>query len=293
MSGLQAALVRFFSIPEMPTPRIDNSVVSTLGRQNRYYPIQDESSFTLKQQLQFYAFYCIAWAIIAYLAYDPALVWAYAVGFLAGIVIMVIETWLYNNSTWVYLNNKDLRAYAFNAPGPVPDLRKGDTVPSGLDLRFSSGGEYKMLVENNGLPDNGRDGYVLPVDKYLEMSASGKIRGMDLSEFLSGDFKGHVGFGKQREPVFFSSKTMEISNTCFYISILCLTLALYINRTKWQGPNHLVWVLGSIVAALTGMGIAVSGNDVASLFDMLYIKRRFMIAACTFAITAILVSGQR
>jgi hypothetical protein len=205
---------------------------------------------------------------------------------------MVTETWLYNNSSWVHVNRKNLLSYVFNCPGPIPDLKKNDRVPSTLGFDGLVGGEYKVLSKNETLPDDGVHGYVLPVKKYMELSSQGAISGTNLSQYLQGEFKSKTGFGTQDDPIFFSDKTLQVSNTGFYVAILCLTLALYINRTKWQGPNHLVWILGAVITSLMAMGLSVAGNSVVSLFDVLYIKRRMIITSCAFAVTAILISGQ-
>jgi len=283
---------KVFRLPVAPEPTIQNSVVSTIGNANRYIPIPYESSFSLVQQFYLYIIYVCAWAVIIYLSYDKRFVWAYEVGFIWGICVMLLETWLYNSASWVYVNRKNLSSYVFNAPGPIPDLKKGDDVPTELDYSGMAGGEYKILSESDTVPDDGIHGYVFPVSTYMEMSSKGEVSGTNLSEYLQGKFKSTTGFGNQDDPIFFSSKTLEVSNTGFYVAILCLTLALYINRTKWQGPNHLVWILGAVIMSLTAMGAAVSGNSVLALFNVLYIKRRLIITSCAFAMTAILISGQ-
>lgn len=283
---LQASV---FSLPSSPPVNIDNSVVAVMDRDNQYLPIRDEHFFSSRDEMLFVLFYILAWVGMLYILFDKRTIKAYIAGFLFGLMLIALEWWSYNAMSWVYVNNQNLRAYSVNFP-EVVNLKKGelDYKPN-MELIKPEVGDYKILLENNVIPQSRKDIYFLPAQKYVEYQNKADIVGEDLGTYLDGQFKHEYGYADQKQPAFAAKREVNLSDAAFYIVIICITWALYTSRAGLSSPARTAWLIGAVGTGLLTSGLTYDTGTARDRITFLYVMRRTLILSISFAVTAILL----
>lgn len=293
-SDYDKTMTRLFSLPGTPPINIDNSIVAVMDRDNEYMPIRDEHFFSSTSELLFISLYCIAWIGMMTLLYQKSSFHAYWIGFVFGFILIILEAWNYNAMSWVFINNANLRSYSTNFPD-VKNIEKGDLNTIQDDTNKLSKlirpdvGDYKVLLENSVIPHSSKDIYLLPARKYLEYQNSGQIVAEDLGTYLAGQFKHEYGYGNQKDPLFAESREISLSNSAFYVVIICITWALYTSRAKIASNERMAWLIGAVGMGLLTGGLTYDTGTIRDRLTFLYVMRRVLILSISFAVTAVLI----
>lgn len=285
-----------FSLPGTPEVNVGNSVVAVMDRDNEYMPIRDEHFFSFTSEFLFIAVYCIAWGAMMTLLYSKKSFHAYWIGFAFGMVLIFLEAWSYNAISWVFINNANLRSYSTNFP-EVKNIHKGELDGRYTDPVASARGEfirpevgdYKVMLENSVIPHSKKDIYLLPAEKYLEYLNSGKIVAEDMGTYLAGQFKHEYGYGNQKDPLFAESRDITLSNSAFYVVIICITWALYTSRAHLASNERMAWLIGAVGMGLLTGGLTYDTGTIRDRLTFLYVMRRVLILSISFAVTAVLI----
>lgn len=269
-------LSRILHLSDTPTISDGNSVVSVIGDDNKYLPISNIVSYSLIEQLLFLIPYTGLWAGITYATYQPNLKWSYVIGFVSGLIAIISEIIYKNAQTRVYVNRDDLKSYAFNVVNKNKSKSQVYSPPTD-----------EIVSSNSDLISDDSHGYLVKFDDFHRNIKSSQ----SLNDYLDTSFREDIGFGRQDDPIFHSDLTLQSSNTGFYLAILCITLAIYVNRSSWANKVHLTWIVSAVTISLVSMGISFGKENITSQFNTVYIKNRLIIIAASFSITAILISS--
>ena len=249
-------------------------VVVAIDKHTNNLPVIDETRFTKTNIIFFCLLYLGLWIAVVWYTYHKQFVKQYLVGFIAGVIIFSIEVALKTLSGTVYVDAISGRSYYY------------DTV-AGVDQSAA----YEVMLENDYLTaENVNTAYILPTEQFQKLKSEKKVDSIPLREYYNTDFNKDLGNTRQSDPIFFSQKSNDISNTLFYVAILVLTLAIYINDTAYKTPYHLVWVLASVIVSVIGMALSIGDKSQEQLNLLLFMKERLLIVSFSFAITSILVS---
>ena len=270
---------RLFYRSNTPNITENNSVVSIIASNNEYLPILNLSTFTLRQQFMILIPFSIIWIFLVMITFKKEYRWTYLIGYVFGLILMITNILFQNSQTRVYVDKDDLQSYAFNV---VPSqINKGSVVNKGSD--------YVVLNENT-LAVDGQNGYLIKYHDFKEkLNKNNDI--VSMSKFMDDNFRKDVGYGRQDDPIYHSEISEEESNTGFYLAILCITLAIYVNRNSWKGAGHLTWIVSSVIVSLITMGFSFGKLDATQQSNLIFIKRQLILLAASFTITAILISA--
>lgn len=280
-----------FTLSDTPTMNINNSVVAVMDRDNEYIPIRDEHFFSFTSEALFLLFYCSAWAGMMILLYRNTTSHAYWIGFLFGIILIFMEAWSYNAMSWVFINDANLRSYSVNFPD-IKNISVGELKENRGDysqLIRPEVGDYKVMLENNVIPHSKKDIFLLPADKYLEYQNTGQIVTEDLGTYLAGQFKHEYGYANQKDPLFAETREISLSNSAFYVVIICITWALYTSRAKIASNERMAWLIGAVGMGLLTGGLSYGADTIRNRLTFLYVMRRVLILSISFAVTAVLI----
>jgi len=278
-----------FSLGDNEQPNLYNSVVTAVTRKNTYLPLQDEHFFSLKANVAFIILYTFVWLLMVKISYQPHHVIKFIIGYLFGIILLLIEIWTYNSLDWVYVNNQNMSAYSVSFPN-VKNINKGELNKfDEKSLINMEVGDYKILLENSVIPASNDTMYIIPANKFLEFQNNGQIVTEDLGTYTDGQFKHEYGYANQSKPLFSSEIEVDLSNTAFYIVIICVTWALYTSHTKLATNERLAWLIAAVGLGLLTGGLMYNSGTLRQRMSFLYILRRFLILTISFAVTAVLI----
>ena len=116
---------------------------------------------------------------------------------------------------------------------------------------------------------------------------------MNLEDFLQttgeGGEKYRFNPTNQANIDYFSTRVNEEAWAAYYICIIILTWAIFITTSKWGGTTQLVWTLMAfLISVMAGVTVMFSGNILAYNY-ILYVRKRLLILAISFAITSIFI----
>ena len=297
----------FYTVPGHPELDAKNSLVLTLDSQVRYLPMQDENSIPIQVQAIWLGIYILLWITLSFfIIRDRASIrnktwnsnWnVYALGFVSGLVMILMESYLFTKISSVKILKNPLEPVIFNWPD-VTDIEKGtDVSDPNKFINYSVGqGDYKVLKNNKSIPNDGITGYVFTADTYLDKVSKGEITGMNLEDYLSEELLVEANHPdsflseNQDEVTYFSTKVQTISRVAYYISIIVITWAIYITSSKWGTRHKLQWILLSFMLSIFASAIVVDSDDIVSFNNILFLKRRLIIYAISVGITSIFIS---
>lgn len=290
----------FYVLPGHPKFDAESSLVYTLDEGLLYYPTQDEQAVPIQVQAKWLLAYLTVWAVLVY-AGTAAGAWAYAAGFFTGLLIIIVESFFYSNITQVQVIKDPERPYITNVP-LVSNVDKGEPLGKNLNkyINFSSSGsgDYKILIDNTTLPQDGESGYIFPASTFLKKSSSGEFVSMDLIDYLEGkrlaggpDSARHKRYnpGRQDNVKFYSERVARLSQAAYYTGIIIITWAMYATNSKWGSAQQLQWNILAFVVAVVAGGVVVDSYDVVMYNTIIYIKKRLLILAISLGITGILI----
>ena len=249
-------------------------VVVAIDQHTNNLPVINETQFTIGNIAFFSILYCLLWGIIVWYTYRKTFRYQYLIGFFSGIIIFGIEIALKTMSDTVFVDSKSGIAYSYDTKG-------------GNDETAT----YEVMINNEYLDtSNTNTAFIMPVEKLNKLKSEEKVTTMSLRKYYNSYFNKGLGNTMQEDPIFFSQRSNDISNTLFYVAILVLTLAIYINDTAFKTPYHLIWVLASVIISLIGMALSIGDKSEKQLNLLLFMKERLLIVSFAFAITSILIS---
>ena len=270
---------RLFYRSDTPNITENNSVISIIGSNNEYLPIFNLSTFTLRQQFMMLIPFSIIWIFMVFITFRKEYRWTYLIGFGSGLILMIVNILFQNSQTRVYVDKDDLQSYAFNV---VPSKINKDSL-------VNKGSEQVILNENTITVDE-ENGYLVKYNEFKKkLDKNNNI--VNMGKFMDDSFRKDVGYGRQDDPIYHSEISEEASNTSFYLAILCITLAIYVNRNSWKGAGHLTWIVSSVIVSLITMGFSFGKLDSTQQSNIIFIKRQLILVAASFTITAILISA--
>ena len=290
-----------------PTPiTTQNSVLYTFDKNMKYYPIQDEASIPISAQLKWVFIYTILWALTVF-ALLPGKTLnhtnAYLFGYLSGLFIMLLDSWLYSNINVIEIASNTGKPYIFNNP-EIQDVNSNTIGPKdNLNdfMKFDYGsGDYKLITKNRAFKTpSDHEGYVIRSDDFLRYENSGQIEAQSLINYLDSprnpddpdNRKAHTLFnpGKQDSIVSFSQKIQDVINAAYYVGILTVTWGIYITTSKWGNKYHILWLMLTLVTVVIIAGVVNDGYTVIDYNNILFVKKRLLILAISFASTSILI----
>ena len=245
----------FYVIPGHPELDAKDSLVMTLDSQVEYMPTQDENSIPIQVQAIWLGVYILLWVTLSFfIMKDKASIvkpawnsnWnVYALGFVSGLVMILLESYLFTKISLLKILKNPLQPVVFNSPD-VTDIEKGtDVSDPNKYINYSSGqGDYKVLKNNKTIPNDGVSGYAFTADTYLDKVSKGEITGMNLVDYLAeellieADHSDSFRASNQEDVVYFSNKVQTISLVAYYISIIVITWAIYITSSRWGNTSQ-------------------------------------------------------
>ena len=255
----------------------NTNLVFVMDKSSRYYPTDAELDLGPVSQVVWYLFYPIAWAGIMYFLYRPRFKWSYIGGFVSGLAILAVDAYLYNTPNWYIINKYNQQPYQI----------KSERVGKGGLQHISS--DYRILLENKAFPKDKRYGYIVTDDKLVQLRKEKKIRDMALPQFYRHKFDQEIGETNQEQHIYFSTKNTRLSRVSFYIIILCITMAIYISHTDFFSYHHLMWLFLTIFIAIFASGFIFASSTVFDANYVIFVKKRLLILAISWAITSILL----
>ena len=120
--------------------------------------------------------------------------------------------------------------------------------------------------------------------KAFECQYKGKLVSFSLKD------KNLKNYGSQDDIGFFSDRNNRLGENSFYISILALTLGLYLVQTKYYKVEVLYWILLSIIISITGGTLMGNANNVSNANYILFLKRKLLTFAISVTATAVFMS---
>ena len=260
---------RLFHRSDTPNITPDNSVVSIIGSNNKYLPTFNLSTFTLRQQFMMLIPFSIIWIFMVFITFRKEYAWTYIAGYILGLILIIVNILFQNSQTRVYVNKDDLQSYAFNVVSN--NIDKDSLVNKGSD---------QIILNENEITVDEENGYLVKYDKFKEhIDKNNDIVSMD--KFMDDSFRKDVGYGRQDDPIYHSEINQEASNTGFYLAILCITLAIYVNRNSWKGTGHLTWIVSSVIISLITMGLSFGKLDATQQSNIILIKRQLILLAAS------------
>lgn len=249
-------------------------VVVAIDQHTNNLPVINETQFTIANIGFFIVLYCLLWGVLVWYTYRKTFRYQYLIGFLSGVIIFGIEVSLKTMSHTVFVDSKSGVAYSYDTKG-------------GNDESAT----YEVMLDNEHLDaSNVNTAFIIPVEKLDKLKSEDKISTMPLRKYYNSYFNKGLGNTRQEDPIFFSQRSNDISNTLFYVAILVLTLAIYINDIAFKTPYHLIWILASVIVSIIGMALSIGDKSEKQLNLLLFMKERLLIVSFAFAITSILVS---
>ena len=295
-------LVRtFYVMPGHPRFDADHSLVYTFDEGMMYYPTQDEQAAPIQTQAKWFAAYVFIWMVVVFSGGTADSTRAYLAGFLVGVFIIAVESFFYSTINNLMVMQQPERPYITNSP-QVANVDKGeplgDDLSKFIDFSVSGSGDYKVLINNKTLPQDGENGYIFSATTFLEKSSSGEFTSMDLENYLEGkrlaelrtsDKHKRYNPGQQNGVRFYSERVARLSEAAYYTGIIILTWGMYATSSKWGSSRQLSWnILAFMVAVIAG-AVVVDSYDVVMYNNVIYIKKRLLILAISFAITGIFI----
>jgi len=269
--------------------------------------MQDENSIPIQVQAIWLGVYILLWVTLSFFiirdwASSRNSTWnsnwnVYALGFVSGLVMILMESYLFTKISYIKIIHNPLQPVIFNSPD-ITDIEKGtDVSDPNKFINYSVGqGDYKVLKNNKTIPNDGINGYVFTADTYLDKVSKGEITGMNLEDYLSEELLVEANHPdsflseNQDEVTYFSTKVQTISRVAYYISIIVITWAIYITSSKWGTRHKLQWILLSFMLSIFASAIVVDSYDIVSFNNILFLKRRLIIYAISVGITSIFIS---
>ena len=297
----------FYTVPGHPELDAKHSLVLTLDSQVRYLPMQDENSIPIQVQAIWLGIYILLWVTLSFFVIrDKASMrlnrtwnsnWnVYALGFVSGLVMILMESYLFTKINSVKILKNPLQPTIINTPD-IADVEKGtDVSDPDKYIDYAAGaGDYKILKNNKSLPNDGISGYIFTAETYLDKVSKGEITGVNLDDYLTeellieSDHEDSFIAANQENVIYFSEKVQTISLVAYYISIIVITWAIYITSSKWGTRHKLQWILLSFMLSILASAIVVDSNDIVSFNNILFLKRRLIIYAVSVGITSIFI----
>ena len=146
----------FYVIPGHPKLDAKHSLVMTLDSQVRYLPMQDENSIPIQVQAIWLGIYILLWITLSFfIIRDKASIrnstwnanWnVYALGFVSGLVMILLESYLFTTISAIKVLKSPLQPVVLNSPD-ITDIEKGtDVSDPDQYINYSLGqGDYKIL----------------------------------------------------------------------------------------------------------------------------------------------------
>jgi hypothetical protein len=296
----------FYVTPGHPELDAKHSLVMTLDPKIKYLPMQDENSIPIQVQAVWLSIYIFLWITLSFfIIRDRASIrdstwnanWkVYALGFVSGFVMILMESYLITTISSVKIIKNPLEPVIFNSPD-ITDIEKGtDVSDPDKYINYSKGrGDYKVLKNNKTIPNDSINGYVFTADTYLDKVSKGEITGMNLEDYLTEELLIEADHPDSFLPenqdgiIYFSNKVQTINRVAYYISIIVITWAIYITSSKWGTRHKLQWILLSFMLSIFASAIIVDSYDVVSYNNILFLKRRLIIYAISIGITSIFI----
>jgi len=287
----------FYIIPSGDKLTAKNTIVYTLDENLKYLPIQDEKAVSLQKQAIWLCVYIGIWAVIV-IPEKTTFYGPFLIGFLTGLIIILIESFYYSTvSSLDFTTNPESRnsseLYILNTP-QIKSIKKGEKIKNlNSYLQFEPGqGDYKVLIDNKTLPKDGENGYLFRADTFIKQSVQGKLRSINLEDFLDNSA---VGIKKQFSPStqeeldYFSQRTAQEAWASYYVSIIVLTWAMYITRSRWGSRVQLLWTILAFLMSVIAGGTVMFSTNVVAYNHIIYVRKRLLILAISFAITGIFI----
>jgi|TARA_B100001287_G_scaffold78632_1_gene65457 hypothetical protein len=243
----------------------------------KYYPMLQDLQITYFEQGLWFMVYLSFWGLLFYLNYKTKrIVYAKLGGFLIGLLILGIEFYIYNKPSWIIINNNNGRMYSLNTEGSTdPELPASD---------------WMVYTNDKLFPNSKRYSYLIPYDKLKGFLNKGITDLIPLNVIFDGYFKKYINYGSQDDIGFFSDRNNRLGENSFYISILALTLGLYLVQTKYYKVEVLYWILLSIIISITGGTLMGNANNVSNANYILFLKRKLLTFAISVTATAVFMS---
>lgn len=299
--GLWDWIIRkFYVLPGHPTLDSEHSVVMTFNENMQYFPIQDEASIPLKVQIFWLLVYCLIWGVIFYTKSIKTSLHAYLLGFLMGVVIILIESYFYTNITQAVVMDQPERPYIITTPQVDPPDEDEPYDNPDKFIEWNVGvGDYKVLLGKDAPAPDRDSGYLYLANTFIEKSQNGDISSMDLEDYLIGvaspdatSALKHNRFnaGEQRGVTFFSDRIGRVSNAAYYVAVVVITWAIYVTNSQWGSTSQLAWNILSFMVAVASAGFVVDAYNIVTYNNIIYLRKRLLILAISFGITSIFVS---
>jgi len=288
---------KFFIIPGVDKVDASNALVYTLDENLKYLPIQQEEAVSLKVQMIWLLIYILIWALII-IPRETTYYKAFFKGFFSGLVIILLESFYYSTISSIDFTTNPIEPYVLNTP-QIETIKKGTKIKNANNfLQFAPGqGDYKVLVDNKTLPKDGIHGYLFQANMFIEQTAKGNLESINLETFLenTGNNKEKYRFNPstQENISYFSTREGEQAWAAYYIAIIILTWAMFITRSQWGNRTQIVWtILAFLMAIIAGSTVMFSANILAYNY-ILYVRKRLLILAISFAITSIFIIDEK
>jgi len=295
---------KYFALPGSPVLDASHSVVFTLSEQNDFYPVADEISIPITHQLGWIAMYVVFWGFLYYgtcgrtLAQAKALLPAYAMGFITGLVINLMSLFFFVSPTQVVLTQYPRDPYILATPS-VEAPESGTYIKDPNDyVHWAQGnGDFHVIVGESHHADPERIGYIYPVATFLKKLSTGEMRTESLMDYLEGGQNtlesnvddSRFNPGNQSGLRFFSQASKDIMWVAYCMAIIVITWAMYVTNSPWGNMRQLTLNIITVALCLAAGGSVVSERTVVQYNYALYMKSRLIILAAAVGITSILV----
>ena len=290
-----------FVLPNHPPLDAEHSLVYTINHNSSYYPVGNEISLPIKDQIKGLLIYIVIWSIIIFIYYKKTPIKPYLIGFISGLLIILLEGWFYQNISAIHVLVDPELPFVTNTP-QVLDTAKGEIIkdPNNYIDWGTAGGDYKVILNNK--KNNSEYGYIYKVSTYLDKITKGELIGQDFYGYLLGDpsygkdeysrAKPHARYnpGTQDDVPFFAERLNKLGSVGYYISLIVITWTIYISSTKWGSRLGLQWSILAFLIATASSAFVIDANDVVTYNRILFFRKRLLIIAISFAITAILIT---
>lgn len=297
---------KFYYLPNHPTKSPDTSLVFTVDDESPYLPIEGTTNMDIKFELAIICIYVAIWLCIMYFGRRDSLK-GYLVGFVIGLILLVIETFFSSTITKAILLKiqPDNKPYPFIINVPYVDsVEKGTPVDDkkkyinyNPDLAYSG---YKVLFDNKDkVDDTSHMGYIYTASKFLEKSSLGTFSSMNLQNYIEGEkYTGPDApkdFGAYDNSTQLNTDTTmndldNLSRSAYYLCIIIITWAVYVTTSPWGSIHQLYWNILAFITALIGGIIVVDTYSVTDNNLVIYLKKNIIILAISFGITSVYIS---
>ena len=290
---------KFFVLPGASPLDASHSLVLTLSEESDYYPVNDEITIPIPQQLACICLYILFWAVLFYGTGSWETVSSYATGFLIGLSFNFVALFFWLTPTQIFLTEYPRHPYVLTTP-VIENVEKGTYLKNPNDyIHWAQGaGDYKIIIGNTDKPDPDHIGYIYTADTYLKKLAAGDFQAMNLMDYLEGGSRtvrsdiddARFNAGNQSGLHYFSERSKSIAWVAYCMGIIVITWAMYITNSKWGSQRQLTLNIITIAVCIIAGASVIDEYTVVEYNYGVFIKERLLILAISLGITSILAA---